>query len=113
MFNAKNNYLIYIYYALIGAILFPLLYYLSLQKKYKFCALIPTIPVLGLFGLFMISINNKSNIKDYIKNHIIFIITTIIFYLVVLSFYNIFSIYISLFIGLLVWLIINCYNLYF
>ena len=41
----------YIIYGIFGAILFPLLYDLSLKKNTKLCALIPALPLLGITGL--------------------------------------------------------------
>ena len=42
----KDTPIIYILVALVGAILLTTSYYLSLQNKYKLCALIPTLPII-------------------------------------------------------------------
>tara|TARA_Y100000389_G_scaffold176497_2_gene188059 strand:- start:2319 stop:2483 length:165 start_codon:yes stop_codon:yes gene_type:complete len=48
----KDNPYIYILVALVGAIILTTSYHLSLQNKYKICALISALPVIGLLGLF-------------------------------------------------------------
>ena len=48
----KNSPIVYAFYGILGIILLTTLYYFSLQKKYKICALIPAIPIIGLTGLF-------------------------------------------------------------
>jgi len=61
----------YIMHAIAGALLLPILYYYSLKKNSLMCALIPTIPILGLYGLYCVQENN-GNIEKYLKNIIIF-----------------------------------------
>ena len=112
MYINKKHPLVYIFYSLIGAIILPLMYHISLQNKYKISSLLPTIPLLGLFGLFII-IKNNGNYNKYIKLHIKFLLITTIFYIFILCFiYLNYSIYTSLFISSLLWLLINCYNLF-
>ena len=71
---------IYLIYSIIGAILFPLLYYLSKQKNNLICALIPVIPFMGLLGLILIN-KFDGGINEYLSNIIIFTITYIYYYL--------------------------------
>lgn len=100
----------YIIYSIVGAILLPFMYFFSKNKQYKLCALIPAIPVLGLTGLFML-INYNANIYKYIKNHIKFLTSTILFYiLLIFIFYLSNNIYLSITISILLWCII-VYNL--
>lgn len=110
-FDKKHPYN-YIFYAFTGAILFTLIYHVSILNKYKISAFVATIPILGLYGLFIITINNGDYIK-YIKTHIKFILITSILYITTLFFvsYLKFNFYLSLLIGSLLWLIINFYNL--
>ena len=46
---------------ILGAVLFTSIYYFSQKKEYKLCALIPALPIVGLYGL--IIINNINNVK--------------------------------------------------
>ena len=61
----------YLIHAIAGAMLLPILYYYSLKKNSLICALIPTIPILGLYGLYCVQDNN-GNIDKYLKNITIF-----------------------------------------
>ena len=102
----------YIVYSIIGAIIFPLIYYFSLNKKYKICALIPAIPLVGLTGLFFI-IQNKGNINGYILNHCKFLSITISMYVIlIITYHFIKNILFSIFIALMIWLSIVYYNFY-
>ena len=114
MYIDKYHPCIYLFHAFIGAILFTLIYHVSLMKNYKISAFIPTIPVLGLFGLFLVVLN-KDNHIFYIKNHIKFLLITSILYLSILFFnyFLNFSLNISLFFSIIIWLFINIFNLYF
>ena len=109
----KTHPFIYLFYTSIGAILFTLIYHISLLKDYKLSAFVPTIPVLGLFGLILVIIN-KDNHIIYLKNHINFLVITTILYLCILFFnyYLHYSLYISLFIAVILWLLIHYINLY-
>ncbi len=105
------NYIQYILYSLIGAILFPLMYHFSLNNKYKICTLIPTIPILGLTGLFFI-INKKGNINGYINKHVQFLLCTLTMYLILLTIYYFTKkIFLSIFLALIIWFIIVYFNL--
>ena len=100
----------YIVYSIIGAIIFPLIYYFSLNKKYKICSLIPAIPLVGLTGLFFI-IQNKGNINGYILNHCKFLLFLLIMYVILITTYHFTkNILFSIFIALMIWLAIVCYN---
>ena len=83
------------------------MYHFSLNNKYKICSLIPTIPILGITGLFFI-INNNGNINSYINKHMQFLLCTLTIYLILLTIYyftkKIFlSIFLSIFLALLIW----------
>ena len=93
----------YVIYSIIGAIVLPLQYYFSKNKQYKLCALIPAMPILGLIGLFMLIFYN-GNINKYIKNHIVFLICTISFYIsLIFIYYLTNNIVVSLVLAILIW----------
>ncbi len=101
----------YIIYSIIGAIIFPLMHYFSLNKKYKICALLPAIPLVGLTGLFFI-IKNKGNINNYVLNHSRFLFTTLIMYIILtIVYYFTKKIYLSIFISFIIWFFLIIYNL--
>ena len=75
----KDSPIVYSFYAILGAIILTTLYYFSLQNKYKISALIPALPVVGIIGLLFIFIN-KGNSKEYIINHIKFLLLTVLLY---------------------------------
>ncbi len=105
----------YVIYSIIGSIMLPLLYFLSKNKKYKLCALISTIPILGLSGLFML-LYYSGNINKYIKNHIAFLCCTVLLYISLLVVYYITNnIVVSLFLALLIWscIVYNVLNIKF
>lgn len=110
----KSHPCIYLFYAFIGAILFTLIYHVSLLKDYKISAFVPTIPILGLFGLILVILNNDNH-TIYVKNHIKFLLITAILYITILifNFYLNFSLYLSILIALIIWFTIHCINLYF
>tara|TARA_Y100001980_G_C14249712_1_gene95235 strand:+ start:20 stop:361 length:342 start_codon:yes stop_codon:yes gene_type:complete len=108
----KDSPIIYICVALVGAILLTTSYHLSLQNKYKLCALIPALPVIGLSGLFFITLN-KGNYKGYIFNHIRFLLITGSFYFLILFFlYFNNNLIVSLFFSFILWIILICINLF-
>ena len=104
---------IYLFYCLAGAILFPLLYYLSKQKNNLICALIPMIPFMGLLGLILI---NKFNggINEYLSNIIIF---TLLYVLLFITIYICFltnnNLAFSIIIGLSLWFLLVYNYLYY
>ena len=81
----KDSPIIYILVALIGATLLTISYHFSLQNKYKICALIPALPIIGLTGLFFLTLN-KGNSEGYILNHIRFLLITTSLYFFTLVF---------------------------
>lgn len=97
----------YVIYSIIGAIVLPLQYYFSKNKQYKLCALIPTMPILGLLGLFMLIFYNgniNKYINKYIKNHIAFLICTISLYIsLIFIYYLTNNIVLSLVLAILIW----------
>jgi len=104
---------IYLFNGIVGAILFIILYHFSKKNEYKICSLIPSIPILGLFGLYALNMHN-GNKKEYIRSHAVFLLITTFFYFTMLFLLNNnFSFYISLIIGLILWLLITVCNLYF
>lgn len=108
----KDSIYVYIFIALLGAIILTSSYYFSLQKNYKICSLIPAIPIMGLLGLFFIT-SNKGNNINYIINHIKFIAITLCLYLLTLLFlYFKYDIITSLFFSFILWFILVYTNLY-
>lgn len=92
MYIDKSHPYVYLFYAFVGGILFALIHRVSLIKNYKTSAFITTIPILGLFGLFLVVIN-KDNHIFYIKNHIKFLLITAILYLSILFFNYFFELF--------------------
>lgn len=109
----KSHPCIYLFHAFVGAILFTLIYHISLLKDYKVSAFIPTIPILGLFGLILVILNNDNH-TIYVKNHIKFLFITAILYISILFFNYFFnySLYLSILIAIIIWLSIHYINLY-
>ena len=77
---------VYFLHSIVGAILFALLYYFSLQKNSIICALIPALPILGFFGLYYVYYN-KSNIEEYLKNIIVFFILYVLLFSMIYGLY--------------------------
>ena len=109
---SKNSPIMYIFVSLIGAILLTISYHFSLQNKYKLCALIPALPIIGLTGFFFI-ILNKGNIKGYIINHIIFLLITcsLYFFILVFLYFN-YGFITSFIISFILWFILVNINLF-
>ena len=106
----------YIIYGIFGAILFPVLYHLSLKQNTKLCALIPALPVLGITGLILTNINSNKNkhflTTNYLKNIIIFITLALTIYILIYLFYEITNnIVTSIVISLIIGSILFCYIL--
>lgn len=108
MMNKENIYY-YILYSLIGGTILPLQYYLSLQNNSKICAFLPTIPILGLSGLFFIIFNNGfSQGNKYITNHLKFLSVTISMYIIILIInYITENLLLAVSIGIIMWVITN------
>lgn len=105
----------YIIYSVFGALVLPLQYYFSKNKQYKLCALLPTIPILGLTGLFMLIFYN-GNINKYIKNHIAFLMCTISLYIsLIFIYYLTNNIVVSLVLAMIIWscIVYNVFNFKF
>jgi len=97
----------YLIHAIAGALLLPILYYYSLKKNSLMCALIPTIPVLGLYGLYC-TVDNNGNIDKYLKNITIFGVLYALFFLLIIFLYNnTKDIVSSAIISLVLWIIIT------
>tara|TARA_B100000035_G_C20717476_1_gene429779 strand:+ start:215 stop:553 length:339 start_codon:yes stop_codon:yes gene_type:complete len=97
----------YLIHAIAGALLLPILYYYSLKKNSIMCALIPTIPILGLYGL-ICTIDDNGNIEKYLKNIIIFGLMFVVLFLLMYFFYSYTNnIYISSIISLIIWFAIT------
>jgi len=97
----------YLLHSIVGAILLPILYYYSLKKNSLICALIPTIPILGLYGLYC-TIDNNGNINKYLKNITIFGLLYALFFLLIIFLYNnTKDIVSSAIISLVLWIIIT------
>ena len=102
----KDSPIVYAFYGILGIILLTTLYYFSLQKKYKICALIPAIPIIGLSGLFFV-VNNNGIYKNYVTNHIKFLLITIFFYILMLIINLLIkNLIISIISALIIWLLI-------
>ncbi len=64
-------YLQYLIYCIVGAILFTVSYYCSQHSNHIISALIPALPILGFFGLFLLE-KNRSNVLEYLGNLMVF-----------------------------------------
>lgn len=105
MFGSKTKG--YAIHGIAGALLLPVLYYYSLQKNSLMCALIPTIPILGIYGLYC-TIDNKGNLDKYLKNIIIFGIMYVGFFSLMYYIYDITNnILLASAISMIVWTLIT------
>lgn len=110
----NNNYskTEYIVYFILGGIVFSSIHYFSSIKNNKMCALIPTIPVVGIYSMLLIKYNNKTKqtnvlCSKFLYNICHFVMYTLIFYLfmlILLNYSNNFPL--SLIISLIIWLIL-------
>lgn len=99
-----TSYLIYLFHSIIGAILFALLYHFSLYDNTIFCALIPALPVLGFFGLYLVH-ENKKNVLKYIKDIVaFFVLYVILFGLMYIFYVNTSDLLLSIGLSLITWL---------
>ena len=102
----KDSSFVYAFYAILGAILLTTSYYFSLQNKYKICALIPALPIVGIVGLLFIYVN-EGNSKEYIIYHIKFLLFTVLLYVLMLIInFFIKNLFLSIIYALLIWLFI-------
>ena len=100
----------YFIYSLLGALLFMLIYHFSLYENKIICALIPALPILGIFGLFLIS-EKKKDVLQYLTNIIVFFILYLfLFSLMYLLYLHTSNLPISIGISLTVWMFFTiCY----
>jgi uncharacterized membrane protein (GlpM family) len=97
----------YIIHAIAGALLLPILYYYSLKKNSLMCALIPTIPVLGLYGLYC-TVDRNGDIDKYLKNITTFGVIYALFFLMTICLYKFTNdIVLSSILSLIVWFIVT------
>ena len=103
----KDSPFVYTFYAILGAITFVGIYHFSLNNEYKLCALLPTIPIASIFGLYLIYKFN-SNLDGYIQSKLIFIFNTFLFYITLMLVYlKTKDLLLSTIIGILQWLFIS------
>tara|TARA_B100000614_G_scaffold176786_1_gene157849 strand:- start:754 stop:1068 length:315 start_codon:yes stop_codon:yes gene_type:complete len=94
----------YVVHFLIGGFLFLFIYYYSKNNKTKLAALIPAIPILGIYGL-ILNIQNKNKINIYLKSIIKFILLALLFYTSIFFIYKFINrIFISVITSLIIWL---------
>jgi len=108
----ENSPITYAIYGTIGAVYMTSMLYLSSHEKYKLTALIPTIPVFSLFGLYFINAsasNSTHENKQYIKHLIVFLLNTTVLFIIIYLSYSYFgykqSLLWSVVISLIVWFI--------
>lgn len=88
----------------LGGLLFGIAHYLSKNKKDKLVALIPSIPILGIYGL-LLTIKNKNNLKIYLSSILYFVLIGFIFYSLIFIIYKFSNnILLSLSISIIVWI---------
>ena len=104
---------IYLIYSIIGAILFPILYYFSTKNNPIISSLIPAIPFIGILGILLLY-DIKGDVKTYLLNINIFAIFYIILFLSIYIFYiqNQNLLY-SLIYGIIIWLILVYTYIYY
>lgn len=103
----KDSPIVYAFYALFGALVFVGTYHFSLNNKYKLCSFMPTIPIPGLLGIYLIHKYN-SNLEGYIQSKFIFILNTFLFYVTLMLFYlKTKDLLLSTIIGIVQWLFIS------
>jgi len=102
----------YLFQFLIGGTLMVLLFYFSKQKNTVICALIPTLPILFLIGLFYLY-KFKGDLKHYIINASIYILFYLVFLVMLfIIFYNSKKIVLSTAIALFLYIIIIISSIY-
>lgn len=103
MNNTKIDFLIHF---IIGGLIVAIINYCSKHFKTKFVALIPAIPALGIYGLFL-TVNDKKDLNDYLLNISNFILISLGFYMLIFIINKFIKrIFISLVISLLIWFLV-------
>jgi uncharacterized membrane protein (GlpM family) len=103
-FNLSN----YLFHGILGAILFMLTYHFSVNKYSTLTALLPAIPLAGMYGLYLIYSKN-GNVINYLTKISLFIMTALIFYVAILIVYiKSKNLLLALILGGLIWLV-SCY----
>ena len=103
-----NNLPNYLFHGTIGAVLFMLTYHFSINKYSTITALLPAVPLAGLYGLYLIYSEN-GNVTNYLTKISLFIMTALIFYIAMLIIYKkTKNILLALIFGAFIW-IISCY----
>ena len=98
----------YLFHGILGAILFILTYHFSVNKYSTLTALLPAVPLAGIYGLYLIYSEN-GNIKNYLTKISLFIMTALIFYIAILIVYiKSKNLLLALILGALIWLV-SCY----
>ena len=100
----------YLISAVLGAVIFMLIYYFSTKKDSTLCALIVALPIMGMYGLFNICRNN-SDINRYLMKVVVF------YSLYILLFYGVFIIYqktknikLAVALSMILWLVLVFFN---
>lgn len=93
----------YFVHFLIGGFLFLFIHYFSKKNNTKLAALIPTIPILGIYGIILNS-QNKNKINIYLKSIIKFVLLALLFYILIFCIYKFINIIsISAIISFFIW----------
>ena len=101
----------YLFHGILGAILFMLTYHFSVNKYSTLTALLPAVPLAGMYGLYLIYSEN-GNIKNYLTKISLFIMTALIFYVAILIVYiKSKNLLLALILGGLIWLVCCYFNL--
>ena len=101
----------YLFHGIIGAILFMLTYHFSVNKYSTLTALVPAVPLAGMYGLYLINSKN-GNVINYLTKISLFIMTALIFYVAILIVYiKSKNLLLALILGSLIWLVSCFFNL--
>ena len=101
----------YLFHGIIGAILFMLTYHFSVNKYSTLTALVPAVPLAGMYGLYLINSKN-GNVINYLTKISLFIMTALIVYVAILIVYiKSKNLLLALILGSLIWLVSCFFNL--
>tara|TARA_B100000902_G_scaffold361776_1_gene379508 strand:+ start:2787 stop:3140 length:354 start_codon:yes stop_codon:yes gene_type:complete len=93
----------FICYFIIGGFIIAIMNYFSKYNKTKYLALLPALPIVGIYGLLLI-LKNKKNYNEYLINISSFVFTCLLFYILIFIINKIImNIYLSLIISLFIW----------